>query len=331
VSVFWILGGLLALQTPFPAGSRAAEGEAPAAANDEARWIPSLAITSGVDIQKMDGYANSVVFEDGSPNPVPLQGEVEGDDLAVSPFVGGSLQLLSPVLPVPTRPRVFLAGEILPTFSSERDVAVDGDPGCVAGPRPGDPCASSLTEIPRTTFGEDAATGTGTTVSAQVDTWAFGAQLGVAFPVRFRNRQLRIKPSFGWINYQVKAGAFVVDADCDPNARCTISEPIGGLILPGFLRETTLEAHVSKNFNGIGPGLEIEMDAARAGPVGVSLFLGGHAYRLLGDRSIQFGADESFDDQLGMDEAVGEFEVDLNPWMYRGHVGIRFHWLGGLE
>jgi len=102
-------------------------------------------------------------------------------------------------------------------------------------------------------------------------------------------------------------------------------------VTPGFLRETILTASGSQRFNGIGPGLDVEMDAARFGPVGSSLFLGARAYYIPGDRTISFGTVESYDDQLGTDLAAAQFEVEVDPWLFRAHVGIRFLWLGSRD
>jgi hypothetical protein len=233
---------------------------------------------------------------------------------------------MAPALPIPTRPRLFVSGEILPTFASDRDLAVDGDPSCVRGPEPDAPCALSPGGQSGADFGEDAANGQGTITSAQVDTLVFGASLGVAFPLQFGKRQLRIKPSVGWINYKVEAEGLVVDAACgDPD-----SVPPSRLC-NDFLREAILTASDSQRFNGIGPGVDVEMDTGRYGPLGVSLFTGVRAYAIVGDRTISFSTEETFDDQLGMDRAVGRFEVEVDPWIFRAHVGIRFHWLGSEE
>jgi len=327
-SVFRIISAVVALRALFPIASLATDGGElgePTKQAGEDRWVPSLAITSGVTIQKQEGFADSVLFEDMSPNPIPLQGFAKGDDIAVSPFVGGSLELMAPALPIPTRPRLFVSGEILPTFASDRDLAISGDPGCVSGPEPDAPCARSPGGLSGENFDENSANGQGTSLIAQIDTVVFGASLGVAFPLQFGKRQLRIKPSIGWINYEVETEALVVDASCgDPNKlppnRCN-----------DFLRETTLTASDSQRFNGIGPGLDIEMDTGRYGPLGVSLFTGFRAYAIVGDRTISFSAEETFVDRLGMDRAVAQFEVEVDPWIYRAHVGIRFHWLGSEE
>ena len=328
-----MLGAVVALQALFPIASLATDAgdpEEPAKQAGEDRWVPSLAITGGVTSQKQQGLADSVLFEDISPSSVLLRGFVDGNDIAVSPFVGGTLELMTPALPIPTRPRLFLSGEILPTFASDRDLALEGDPDCVRGPEPDAPCATNEGGLSGLDFTADAANGQGTRTSAQIDTLVFGASLGVAFPVQIGKRQLRIKPSVGWIHYKVEAEALLVDAACgDPPD----ADP-RSLLCQDFLRETILTARKSRRFNGIGPGLDIEMDTGQFGPIGASLFMGARAYAILGDRTISFGATESFTDQIsfpGTDRAVGRFEVEVDPWIFRAHVGIRFQWLGNRE
>ncbi len=339
VSVLLTVGALLVLPLPFPAPSLAADARQ-IVGQEESRWVPSLAISGGALIQEQKGFANSVLFEDGSTTPVPLQGEVDGDDLVVSPFVGASLELMTPALPVPTRPRLFLSGEILPTFGSDRQIVVQEDPGCIRGPALDAPCARDLTGVPDVTFSEDSAQGEGTSLTTLFDTLTFGASLGVAFPAKLGKRQLRIKPSFGWIHYKVGAEGLVSNAKCalDPSTpqipndtACTPRTAPGGGVIPGFLRETTLEASGSQMFNALGGGLDIEVDTVRYGPVGASLFLGGGAYRNLGDRTIGLSTSQTFTDQLGNDVATADFEAEVDPWIYRAHVGIRFQWLGFPE
>jgi len=338
----------------------------------EDRWVPSLSITAGATIQDQKGAALSYVDsnEDGSPSPGepgircpdvdplstdPRDCTVEGNDLAASPFVGGSLELMTPALPVPTRPRLFVSGEILPTFASDRDLALEGDPGSCIRPPDADPATPCVqTEIDEglkrrtdiTRFSEDAAVGQGTSLTASVDTLVFGAKLGVAWPFRIGKRQLRIKPSVGWIQYEVEAEGYVVDAQCEPAIQCTntyVQSPPFPVASYGYFRERILEASSSRRFNGIGPGLDLEVDTGRFGPIGTSLFLGGGAYHVLGKRSFSFSAEEYFpaiarnpaDPRYGSDPIaldaetdVAEFSVEVDPWVYRAHVGIRLQWLG---
>jgi hypothetical protein len=324
VKVFSVIVALGAL---FPAASLAVDGgdpEEPTKQAGEDRWVPSLAITGGVTIQDQDGTSDSFLVDVNSDS-TPLQGFIEGSDTAVSPFVGGSLEVMSPALPIRLRPRLFVSGEILPTFASDRDLAVEGDPSCIRGPEPNAPCANKPGGLSGANFNADNANGRGSSLITEVDTLVYGANLGVAFPVEFLERQLRIKPSIGWINYKVEADGFVVDAACgDPN-----SNP--PTLCNDFLREMTLAASDSQRFNGIGPGLDIEMDAAQIGPLGVSLFLGGRAYAIVDDRDFSFSDTKSYDDRLGTDDATALFKVKVDPWMFRAHVGIRFHYLGNQD
>lgn len=296
------------------------------------RWIPSLSISGGANFQNMDGSAASVLFEDMTPDPIPLQPAIDGDDLSVAPFVGVGVEVASPQLPVKTRPRIFIGAEILPTFSAERRLASQGEADCIRGPEPQAPCARD--EMPgsrRLAFGEEDANGEGTRTVAEIDTLVFGANLGLDFPVRAGQRTLRIKPSAAWISYEVDAAGLVVDATCEPPEVCTdvflpgMEEPA----VDGFLRETALSASDSQRFHGVGGGLDLGVETGRFGPIGTSLFLGARFYRVLGDRTIRFGTSESYDDLAGTDTAAARFEVEVAPWLYRAHVGIRFHWLGG--
>jgi hypothetical protein len=343
-SVFLIVGAVGALQVLLPMASLATDGGDPEERTTQAgeeRWVPSLTLTSGVTIQRQTGSVASFLLEDTTPPPVALRDSLEDSDLAVSPFVGGSLELMTPALPIPTRPRLFLSGEVLPTFATSRNLVKDGEPGCVSGPALNAPCAADEIAdaeengVSRLNpFSEDEANGQGQLVAAEIQRPVWSASVGIAFPVEFLKRQLRIKPSLGWINYEVEAEGLVVDAMCrevtdifgNPTTQCTHT-----IAKEGFLRETTLSANDSRRFNGIGPGLDVEMDTGRFGPIGSSLFLGARAYHILGDRSISFSTSETFDDEFGMDTARGIFEVEVAAWIVRAIVGIRFQWLGSRE
>jgi hypothetical protein len=335
VSIFLTAGVLLSLQLLAPV---AANGRSPVEGGQagEDRWVPSFSIGSGLVFENQDGFNNSFEVDNVTSVVGPLQGVVTGSDLLVEPFVGPGLELMTPALPIPTRPRFFLGGEFLPIFSNDHEVALKGDPGCVRGPRVDangepEPCVSELT-APRTfTFTEDAAQGQGVSTTTTFDLLQWGANFGVAFPARIYRRQLRIKPSFAWVNYKVESTGLVVDATCMPTNRCTPTQnpPNTGPIVPGFVRETILSASATGTFNAIGPGLDIELDVARFNNwLGVSLFMGARAYHTLGNRTIEYSASNTYNDTLGNDTAFANWKVDIAPWMYRGHVGIRFQWLG---
>jgi len=339
----------------------------------ESRWVPSLAVTSGVTMQQQFGAqsASRSRTDPNDPSPVCLTtpplvaGCVEplarparsGDDRVVSPYVGAAVELMTPGLPLLASPRLFVSGEILPTFASERGLAVEGEPARVRGPEVGAVLAGEEDSTHYTTgdpgtatgprnraFGDREANGQGTRTNAQVDQLAYGAKVGVAFAFELRGRQVRIKPSAGWIHYKVGVKGTLVDATCrsvilagERASRCTNTYFQDGTLNPatpdpnGFFRESILTGRDSGVFDGVGPGIDLEMDTGRYGPLGASVFAGVHAYYIPGDRDIFFTASRSFDDQFGADTDTASWRVRVAPWLYRAGVGIRFQWLGSAE
>lgn len=299
----------------------------------------SLSLTSGLTFQTHKGVADSTITDTSTLVSGPLRGQVTGDDFAVSPLMGGSLEVMTPALPIPLQPRLFLSGELLTLFAASRNLALEGDADCLRGPEPEAVCAKDEPiddagfPLRSRDFGEDAANGLGTRLSARVDTLAYGLSLGAAFPFEYRERQFRLKPSLSWINYRVKTSGIVVDVDCEPDFRCTDVRTATGIDV-GFNRETILKAKSGQRFNAIGPGLDIEMDAGRYGPFGVALLMSARAYAVLGDRTISFGTQKIFNDivsqTLGEDDvSSAAFNFEVDPWIYRAHIGIRFLFLGG--
>lgn len=342
-SIFLALGAIAALQLPFADDSIAAndDPETFVGQSGEDRWVPSLAIISGVVWSDQKASSDTFLFQ-GMSDPMPpcaandLRAEcrdlvaspasVDGDDRAVVPFVGGTVELMSPALPIPSRPRVFVSAEMLAAFASDRDISLSGNTGCLSGPEPDAPCAADIDSSDRP-FGEESLIGVGTRTTAKIGNYMFGVNLGAAFPVQLGERQLRIKPSVGWFNYQVEAKGKFVQGFCDPTNQC-LDFLFQGNLTDGFLRDFTYSGTKKKRFNGIGPGLDVEVDTGQFGPIGSAIFIGARAYRILGDRKISFSASQTADDVFGLDTSVTDFEVEVDRWMFRAHMGIRFQWLG---
>lgn len=326
VNAFALIGAALALQAPLAAMAEDQDAGSERRKQDgEDQWVPSFAIVSGLTVQEWDGEAESEICPGCTfPNPQAeaLRPFEKGDDRDVTPYVGGSLELMTPALPIPTSPRLFIGGEFLSAFGTDRDIAGEGDPST--------PLQSPLPEgAENTPFGEDAVIGQGSVTKAEIDKFVYGAHAGIAFPVEIYGRALRIKPMFAWIHYEVDVSGKVTDAECAPflnGTQCNENLP------SGFLRNSPdgilLKDDDSDTFDGIGPGVDVEMDTGRFGPLGTSLFAGARLYKILGSRKIKLSATQSYDDQLGQDETRGRWSYEVDDWIYRIGIGIRFQWLG---
>jgi hypothetical protein len=321
---------LIAAPAPFAAADDgpAARGKSPI----DSRWIFSIAAISGITIQDMDAGVSSdcLLGGSGGENPDgstttpcsepiflgdregPLRPSDNGTDTAVSPYVGGQLQIMSPTLEfVPGRPRVFASGDVIALFGADRRIAKEGNPKGVGLPEDVQGPAGTP---------EEALTGRGSSTNAEVQTFGVGAQLGLAFPFDVGKRRIWVKPSAGWLHYDVDITGRVV-AGFKVNARPEI-------------REIDLSASASQTLDAIGPGLEIELETGRFGPIGSSLFLAAYGYRVLGSRTTHL-KDEKLcppcpepDDGLGPDLYTARWSWEADPWVYRCGLGFRLHWLG---
>ena len=84
---------------------------------------------------EMPGDAETAI-----PDPLmgeePLRPGAVGDDLDATPFVGTSLELMTPEWLVPGLPRFFFGAEVAGAFGSNRQPAQNGVPGTVGNPAP---------------------------------------------------------------------------------------------------------------------------------------------------------------------------------------------------
>lgn len=221
----------------------------------------------------MDPFCTDMPSADG--RSACLRPSDRDDELSVSPFVSASVEVMTPrVGLLPGAPRGFVGGEIVTLWAQERDIAREGNPATLAFPGDNTNAASTAGA---------ALFGTGSTVESEVQRLAWSARGGLAFPFLFMERRIWLKPSFGWFRYEVDFDATVVAAvKPDP-----VDDPNAVTFAPG-IREVTFAGSGSETFDGIGPGIEIEMEAGRFGPLGVSLFVNGQAYWVLGDRRFDF-------------------------------------------
>ena len=92
----------------------------------------------------------------------------------------------------------------------------------------------------------------------------------------------------------------------------------------------TLERNESEVFQGVGPGLEVEMDTVRMGPFMLSLFANGRGIKVLGDRKVAFSDSTTVTDPAMIPPTTtfdADWEFEKKPWIFGGGVGVRFRWL----
>lgn len=295
--------------------------------SDADHWIPSLAVEGGISFQKWNAGVESLICPGCTfPDPAaePLQPSGAGDDRDSTALIGIQLELKSPQLNLPGKPRFFVSGEIAPTFGNERDVVSIAMPGEIRSP----------SASPNAPFSAFIAAGQGAEVTMQRDELTFGASVGLAFPVEAFGRKLEIRPSFNWTRFDVELDGFVSDAECapvilgggTPGTQCNTPPNSPNM---GFLRATQIRTSTDETFDGIGPGLHIEMEAMRSGPIQTSVFAGTRIYRILGSKRLEIqDGPTTVSDQLGTDQNFARFGFTVDEWVYRFGVGVRVQWVG---
>ena len=232
--------------------ARASSAELPAE-NAQHRWVPSLAITSGLIA---DGARGGVTSS--------IRPSAAGTESFASPWLGGSVGIATPALEVGgVRSRLFAHAGVAGNFGVERDLAKEGSPGpFVVPPENAD-------------FGEITVEGQGSTASAGPRGLQSSAGVGVSIEVDTPWRTIRVKPSFEYLHEQVRISGGVRRAQDDD------------LSIQSYLF-FVISGSRNKDFHGIGPGLELETDVSRVGPFEIALALSGSAYKILGNRSVTF-------------------------------------------
>jgi hypothetical protein len=255
--------------------------------------------------------------------PYELRDPAAASDLTVWPGVGIDFQLMSPHILSPRGPRIFMGAEFVATFPPQRAIANEG--------------ALTELEFPQkkpdpTTFPALGFAGLGAEVLSKPRTFHYGAQIGLAIPIRILNRTIRIKPSFAWLNYRL---------DVKGNLLAVVKDDVNGITLGNIstyganLRLIDLSDRETRTINAIGPGMEIELDSIRSGSFGISMFTSLHAYRLLTDRNVKLAAEVFYPDGtapggdgLLADTYRARWSHQIKPWVFRLRVGMRFHYFG---
>ncbi len=261
----------------------------PRVVDESRKWVPSLALTTGILISSARGEVSSTV----RPSAI-------GTDNLTSPWLGGSLEIMTPSWePLGERTRFFVHGGVAGNFGFERDLAKEGSPGPFITPT--DP------------FFNDEMLVRGQGSVTRVEPTGFQASAGVGFSITIDTewRPIRIKPSLEYLVEEVQVSGLVHRAVSD--------DPT----IPSFYL-LAISGAEEKFFHSIGPGLEIEADITRKGPLLLALTASGGAYHLLGDRDVEFSSTIVGADATGTESATWSYRKD--PWTYRFDVGVRFRW-----
>jgi hypothetical protein len=252
-----------------------------------------------------DGSPGGDLCPSNRPNPQEIIADSAGHDTSMTPMVGGSLELMTPRLVDGfLRPRLFAHGDLAYAFSFERNLAGQESPGEFAPPEHFGQTNLDIEEL--------SVQGQGSRTRLQVRPLVLSAGAGVALGFDLFGRRFRVKPSFEYLHYELDLIGVVHRA-------VKVADPAMINSLEDF-RLISLTRIEQEEYDGVGPGLELEADTVQLGPFLASVYINGRAYHLFGDLETTFSAANEFGETVS-------WTFDPDPWVWRGGVGIRFRWV----
>ena len=296
---------LLALVCALPSVSFAQ----PVGEESEGRWIPALGF--GVGFLSQDGESSSssslVLGPAEDPDPGLIRPPDSGSGSLLGATFHGSFELSTPALDLPWAPRAFGHVGISGVLSSSKRINQEGSPGQLTDPAAFAPGA--------TIDSEDDILGQGSGTEVEVEPVVLRMGLGVSLAIPLLERELRIKPSFEYIREEITVHGIVSRAIAQQRIVRSIDD----------MRLISLKAQKTQVYHGIGPGIEFEADAARAGDFVWSVFMGGQAWYTLGDREVDlFASDAPPGPNYGENAS---FRYEKEEWTFHAGIGIRVRWL----
>lgn len=310
------------------------------------RWVPAFSVSFDALGQKARGSVTSgdvlgpplpegCLMTDGTrngnlcpiapraspgspPRPVvsrKIQPDDSGSDTNVAPLVGASIELMTPRLFEPLfQPRLFVHADAAAAFGFERNLAGAGKPDEFGPPTENfanDPVGPAEPDVQ-----EEPIVGQGTRTKLQTRQWVYSGGAGVAFSLKAFERRIRIKPSFEYLRAEIDLIGSVRRAV----KQVELSERSATALNPSEFRLLALDFTDKETLHGFGPGLEIEADTAYVGPFLMSVFLMGRGYYLQGNLDFSFTETNEFGE-------TATWTAELDPWTWRGGVGLRFRWV----
>ncbi len=315
------LFGVVHLATVAHAQDASTEPTSPslvAEATDELdRWVPSLSVSLELLMHDVSGGIEPTPllgpFDHSEENPDRVAGlsvlrpDSSGSNLVMTPVSSLSAEFMTPGLrsipflpeiEVPGAPRLFVHGEVSPSYSLTYRIAKEGDPKPPTVP-------SNITANNRD-LREGVVFGQGSLLETEAKRWMFAAGAGIAFTVDVFDRRFRVKPSFEWFTEELKVRGEL------RRAVSLIPKPKR----PHDFRFEHLTGSKTKRFHALGAGVEFELDTKRAGPFLVSVFGNARGYRFQGSGKIEIR-----DSNVHGEEVV--YSIKRDRYAYRAATGIR--------
>jgi hypothetical protein len=273
------------------------------------RWVPSLSLEAGVLGQDL-----KAVVQSGQREDTPQ----DGDTRTVFPTLGARIALATPslvdlsgVMEGPSTLRLYAHGGISYSIDKVTSITREGTVGPfksrAAGGVDQGLDSNELAEV---------FSGQGAEVSSETQPLLLTAGLGVDFAFTIFDRLLHLKPSVEYRREELDYSAFASDVlpnGTNPNpGRC----PCAGL---------RLRADEHQISHGIGPGLELELEAVRAEDFLLSIYAVAIGYRNLGELTQRWTKTGTYDDGVTPGDVTGK--VEIPDWSVRLGVGVRVSWL----
>ena len=284
------------------------------ARDEKNRWIPAIGISSGLFVQRYQAVINT---SDIAYRDVPIQpgAPIVGRERTLTPFIAVNLELTTPsLIDSLAAPSLFAHVDFAYTFGFDQSVALAGAPG---------PLEPPPIEFPEEIFWK----GQGAYADYKASDFQFSGGVGLVFHFDIFDRRVRLKPSLEYMRNTAKfkgSVSRVLSIESAPPEPSCPSTPGSSK----FYRCIELSGEKTHVFHSLGPGLEVEVDAGRTGPLVLALYGGAQAYAILGHNAgqrVEFSDSKQYEETPEWETA--EWSYLANRWFFRGSVGLRFRWV----
>ncbi len=256
-----------------------------------------------------------VVATDSNGDLLPGRPPDDSQKTFVVPAFHVGLTLDSPPLPkVPGNIRLFGSLDYFATFPPERFAANEASPsGFFIRER-----SDVVPDVP-----EEAIEGQGSQTQMQTGRHAYGATVGLSFPLPFEifGLKVHVRPGASWMRYKWEMTGVILEA---------IKVEPGPMMVSGReFRGVELQARGKLYSNGVGPYLGVELEPYRIGPTMISIYAEGAYYRVIGDRTLNITTTQTFTDSIprlpSPETYQGRWGANVSRGFWRAGVGVRLY------